>query len=61
MHECPRKGAKIGYLEIVTLSSQLASTTMRLVKITILRLFVATAVNIKGLRTGRGKEWEGNG
>ena len=36
-----------GHLEIVTLSSQLASTSMRWLKITILRFFVDTAVNIK--------------
>ena len=35
------------HLGIVTLSSQLAPTSMRWLKITILRLFVATAVNIK--------------
>ena len=38
---------RFGHLGIVTLSSQLASTSMRWLKITILRLFVATAVNIK--------------
>ena len=46
-----RFGAKsttrFGHLGIVTLSSQLASTSMRWLKVTILRLFVATAVNIK--------------
>ena len=37
---------RFGHLGIVTLSSQLASTSMRWLKITILRLFVATAINI---------------
>ena len=37
---------RFGHLGIVTLSSQLALTIMRWLKITILWLFVATAVNI---------------
>ena len=39
--------ARFGHLGTVTLSSQLAATSMRWLKITILRLFVATAANIK--------------
>ena len=56
--KCTRKRTKVffstfksttrfGHLRIVTLSSQLASTSMRWLKIIILGLFVATAVNIE--------------